>query len=313
MNIIACVEKDSRIPCTFLRYSLPDGKIRSVSCSSTDVLYILTNSCEIFSLCCSTLALTKMAISGLQSRGHITRLLYHDGLVYVVQWFGLHIGAAIYKCNIEHNSSLRVVGSYTCTTRHRHMLSHMLRIKGGYLYSSTSTNIDVIDSNTMTLLSTIMLPCTCGITDIATSKDNKMHVATVNGVRVCTTDGTFTGQSYLDGVFCVSITCTSDGYSIVGMKEKVAVVSSDLISVHYISATSMGTWHCHVMCDAVDNSLVITDMLNSRESLVIVPQEVYRPPFSLFSLCMSTILLNANELPISLLPSRFCEQIERYI
>ena len=145
--------------------------------------------------------------------------------------------------------------------------------------------------------------------NIAVSRDDKLHVATRNGVHIYTTDGTPTGQSYLDRVECESITCTSDGYSIVGMEGKVAVVSSDLTAICILSVNVLNMYH--VMCDGVGNSLVIMDSTGS--SFAIVPQEVYRLPFSLFSLCMSTILLNADELPISLLPPRIHKLVKKYI
>ena len=46
------------------------------------------------------------------------------------------------------------------------------------------------------------------VCDIAVSEDDKLHVATEGGVHVYTTDGTCTGQSYLAGEKCMSITCT---------------------------------------------------------------------------------------------------------
>ena len=67
------------------------------------------------------------------------------------------------------------------------------------------------------------------------------------------------------------------------MEGKVVVVSSDLTPI--LSVNVDNNMYC-VMCDRVDNSLIIMDSIGS--SFAIVPQEVYRPPFSLFSLCMST-------------------------
>ena len=93
----------------------------------------------------------------------------------------------------------------------------------------------------------------------------------------------------------------------VGMEGKVAVVSSDLTAICILSVNVLNMYH--VMCDGVGNSLVIMDSTGS--SFAIVPQEVYRLPFSLFSLCMSTILLNADELPISLLPPRIHKLVKK--
>ena len=172
----------------------------------------------------------------------------------------------------------------------------------------------VIDSDTMTLISTV--PLQGDVWDVAVSRDGKLHAATSRGVRVYTADGTYmyTGQSYLDELTCMSssecmsITCTINGYSIVGMMYRVAVVSSDLTSVHYISTGRMG--YEHVVCNAVDNSLVVWNYDYSH--VVVVPLEVYQPPFSLFTLCVSTIILYKNELPISLLPPRLYKLILKY-
>ena len=105
--------KGLKIPCTVSRYKIPDT-IYDVSFSSTspDVLYILTTNGEIFSLQVSTLNLTKMVISGVQSTGSVCvyGLLCHNGFIYI-QWNtdGYHVS----KCIIEHNSSLRAISSYT--------------------------------------------------------------------------------------------------------------------------------------------------------------------------------------------------------
>ena len=152
--------------------------------------------------------------------------------------------------------------------------------------------------------------------DVAVSKDGKLHAATSRGVHVYTTDGAYTGQSYLDeltctssSVRCMSIACTTNGYSIIGMKDRVAVVSSDSTSVHYISAGSM--YYDYVICNAVDNSLVVWNYEAAGYlDVVVVPSEVYQPLFSLSTLCVPSIML--YELPISLLSPRACELILKY-
>ena len=296
------------VPCTILQHRIPNKRIIDISSSSTspDVLYVLTSRDDIFSLRVSTLTLTKMVISGLRPTGLIWSLVCHKEFVYIVRW-DVDIGTAVYKCVVEQNGSLRAVGSFMWH-RYMYMLTHMLHAdtRGGRLYFTTVTNIYVIDSATMTQLPTLSVQRF--VTGMAVSCDDKLHVATRNGVHVYTTDGTPTGQSYLNGKRCKSISCTSDGYSIVGMEGKVVVVSSDLISILSVNVDDN---MYRVMCDRVDNSLVIMDSIGS--SFAIVPQEVYRPPFSLFSLCMSTILRNVNELPISLLPQRIHKLLKRYI
>ena len=316
--------KSLKIPYTISKYKIQDKWILDISFSSTspDVLYVLTRDGGIFSLRVSTLTLTKMTISGLQSSGHIWSLQCHNEFVYVYEFISDTLCAAVYKCIIEHSgSSLRVIGSCAWVHKgHSHVLSHMLDVRGGCLYLSTCIDVFIINSDTMTRLSTVSLQHRIAgivvslrhrIGGIAVSHDDKLHVATDNGVHVYTTDGTPTGHSYLDGERCVSVTCTSDGYSIVGMEGKVVVVSSDPLCIYHMYTSSTDTCVYHVMCDRVDNSLVIMDSIGSL--FAIVPQEFYRPPFSLFLLCMSTILLNVNELPISLLPPGLHKLAKKYL
>ena len=105
--------KSFKIPSTITRYKIPDY-VCGVSFSSTspDVLYILTHNLhvhskdEVFSLNVSTLTLTKMVISGLQSTGKINSLVCHNEFIYIA-----HIDG-VYKCIIEDNSSLRVIAGY---------------------------------------------------------------------------------------------------------------------------------------------------------------------------------------------------------
>ena len=223
------------------------------------------------------------------------RLLCHNQGIYIAQY------DAISKCSIEGSCSLRVTGR--CYLPYGYYRISSLAINDGPLYVCSGCNMYVIDSDTMTLISTI--PLQYNVVDVAVSKDGKLHAATRRGVRVYTTDGTYTGQSYLDELNCMSITCTTNGYSIVGMMDRVAVVSSDLTSVHYISTGRM--YYDRVMCNAVDNSLVVWNYGDA--DVVVVPPKVYQPPFSLFTLCVSTIILYKNELPISLLPSRLYKLI----
>ena len=287
--------KGLKITNTVSQYRIPkEIQIRNISFSSTspDVL-VLTSGNEIFSLNISTLTLTKMVISGLQST--IVGLLCHNQAIYIAQ-------DAISKCSIEGSCSLRVTGRWNLLPYTYYRMS--LAINGGLLYvcSVGTRSMYSIDSDTMTLISTI--PLQYNVRDAAVSRDGKLHAATSRGVRVYTTDGTYTGQSYLDKLTCISIAHTTNRYSIVGMKDRVAVVSSDLTSVHYISTGGM-CYNC-IMCN--DNSLVVWNCYNAAD-VVVVPPEVYQPPFSLFTLCVSTIILYKNELPISLLPPRLYKLI----
>ena len=137
--------------------------------------------------------------------------------------------------------------------------------------------------------------------DIAVSTDDKLHVATYDGVHIYTTDGTYTGQSYLDGQWCESVTCTSNGYAVsVDINSRnvhIAILSHDLTCISYVHL------YTYSLCDvvrysSVDNSLAVT----KHNRVIQLPQELYQPPFSLFSLCVRTILPLANDLPTFLLP-----------
>ena len=117
--------------------------------------------------------------------------------------------------NIQHLTLiLRVTGRWNLPQYTYYRIS--LTINDGHLYVCTRS-MYIIDSDTMTLISTI--PLQYNVLDAAVSRDGKLHAATSKGVRVYTTDGTYTGQSHLDKLTCTSIACTTNGYSIVGMKD----------------------------------------------------------------------------------------------
>ena len=161
----------------------------------------------------------------------------------------------------------------------------------------------------MTLVSTISLchDAYC----IAVSQDDKLHVTTNNGVHIYRADGSYTGMVYLEGERCLPIACTSNEYIVVGMKRKVAVVSSDLTSTHYIMLTSMSHW-CYVRCSPVDNTLAIVDW-SGNGSFILLPQETYQPPFSLSTLCKSTILSHPDVLLTTFLPPIIYRQFKHNI
>ena len=179
-----------------------------------------------------------------------------------------------------------------------------------YYRSRSRRNIGVIDSDTMTLISTISL-CHDGY-DIAVSQNDKLHVTTDNGVHIYRADGSYTGMVYLEGERCLSIACTSNGYIVVGMERKVAVVSSDLTSTHYIMLPSMSHW-CYVRCSPVDNTLAIVDYWWNSYRFILLPQETYQPPFSLSTLCKSTILSHPDVLLTTFLPPIIYRQFKHHI
>ena len=169
-----------------------------------------------------------------------------------------------------------------------------------YMYLYNCKMLYIIDSDTMTPLSCISLQHNAW--DIAVSEDDRLHVATYNGVHIYTTDGTYTGQSYLDEEECQSIICISDGYMAVMPNGLILLISSDL---HTIAAYKINmNLIQRVKYNPVDNTLAIVNNNSNCCELVLLPQEVFQPPFSLFSLCVSTISLYADKLPISLLPPK---------
>ena len=148
--------------------------------------------------------------------------------------------------------------------------------------------------------------------DIAVSQDDKLHVTTDNGVHIYRADGSYTGMVYLEGEDCCTIACTSNGYIVVGMERKVAVVSSDLTSTHYIMLSSMSHW-CYVRCSPVDNTLAIVDYWWNSYRFILLPQETYQPPFSLSTLCKSTILSHPDVLLTTFLPPIIYRQFKHHI
>ena len=240
-------------------------------------------------------SVTSMAVEGLEL-DDVWNVTCHAEFVYFVTY------DAVYQCVAKNCCTLSAVQSFP----YDHIL--MPEVVGGnnHLYLYTSNILCIIDIDTMTSLPAISLQHDAW--DIAVSGDDRLHVATHDGVHIYTADGTYTGQSYLDGRHCNSVTCVGDGYVAVACTPDrlIWLISCDL----YVTATykiSMDLTSC-IKYNPADGTLAIVNNHNCCE-LVLLPQEVYRPPFSLFSLCMSTIILNADELPISLLPSTFYERI----
>ena len=141
--------------------------------------------------------------------------------------------------------------------------------------------------------------------------NGQLHVATSIGVHIYTTNSVDTCQSYLDGEVCTSIACTSNGSIVVGMMNKIAVVSSELRSIYYlhISTCTPSTRYYRVRYNTVNRSLAVLVSENEQYwdcsycKLLLLPPEAYQYPFSLTSLCISTIVQYADVLPINLLPT----------
>ena len=286
---------DLKIPHFTQLYKMPN-EIWSISFSSIspDVLYILTFDGAIYSLNIITLAVTK--IINLQSvAGDI---LCHNDILYI------STSAAIYKYTTDGEclTSINNDGGW--------WFGAVGKDDKLYYTSQNSTSIGVIDSDTMTLISTISL-CHDPY-DIAVSQDDKLHVTTDNGVHIYRADGSYTGMVYLQGEHCCTIVYTSNGYIVVGMKRKVAVVSSDLTSTHYIMLSSMSCW-CYVRCSPVDNTLAVDWNTPRGNRFILLPQETYQPPFSLSTLCKSTILSHPDVLLTTFLPPIIYRQFKHHI
>ena len=264
----------------------------SFSSTSPDVLYILTDDGAIHSLNITTLAVTK--IINLQSVGG---LLCHNDILYI------STSAAIYKYTTDGEC-------LTSINNDGDSLWFGAVGKDNKLYYTSGRSIGVIDSDTMTLLSTVSL-CYDAY-DIAVSQDDKLHVTTNNGVHIYRADGSYTGVVYLEGEDCGTIACTSNRYIVVGMERKVAVVSSDLTTTHYIMLSSMSRW-CYVRCSPVDNTLAIVDWRGYDNRFILLPQETYQPPFSLSTLCKSTILSHPDVLLTTFLPPIMYRQFKHHI
>ena len=283
-----------KIPHFTQLYKIPN-RIDDISFSSTspDVLYILTGDGAIHSLNITTLAVTK--IINLQSADGL--LCYND-ILYI------STSTAIYKYTTDGEclTSINNDGGWC--------FGAVGKDDKLYNTSGNRRSIDFIDSDTMTLISTISL---CHFANyIAVSQDDKLHVATNNGVHIYRADGSYTGIVYLEGEDCCTIACTSNGYIVVGMERKVAVISSDLTSTHYIMLPSMSHW-CYVRCSPVDNTLAIVDYWWNSYRFILLPQETYQPPFSLSTLCKSTILSHPDVLLTTFLPPIIYRQFKHHI
>ena len=284
-----------KIPHFTQLYKMPNGIYHtSFSSTSPDVLYILTDDGAIHSLNITTLAVTK--IINLQSVAG--DLLCHNDILYI------NTSAAIYKYTTDGEclTSINNDGGW--------WFGAVGKDDKLYYTSRNGRSIGVIDSDTMTLISTISL-CHDAYR-IAVSQDDKLHVTTNNGVHIYRADGSYSGMVYLEGEDCCTIACTSNGYIVVGMERKVAVVSSDLTSTHYIMLSNM-SWWCYVRCSPVDNTLAIVDWNGYDNRFILLPQETYQPPFSLSTLCKSTILSHPKVLLTTFLPPIIYRQFNHHI
>ena len=290
----------------------------SFSTTSPDVVYVLTRhnddydcdtsahtdevaygpECEIFTIDTYDSSVTSMAVEGLEL-DDVLNVTCHGKFVCVTT------PDAIYKCVAKSRYTLSAVQAFP----YDYILTPEVVAGNRYLYLHSCRMLCIVDSDTMTRLSTVSLQHI--ILDMAVLRDDdKLHVATRDGVHIYTGDGTYTGQSYLDGRHCNSITFVADRCVAVASNTFISLVSHDLtvISTYEINVD----FTPFIRCNQADGTLAIVNNHNCCE-LVLLPQEVYRPPFSLFSLCMSTILLNADELPISLLPPKLFRLVKSCI
>ena len=315
-----CYWKNLVVPSSLPKHSVLNQKIKDVSFSniSSDVLYVLTEHSEIFSLCVTTLSVSKMMVSGLQSPNPILRILCWDEFIYV-----LHYGT-VSKCVIDDDNLKVTVMSSHQVNMLQSSCEPAIAIKRGCVFImyfgtvgfNSGWCIALIDSDTMTLLSTTPLAHVPSLfaRDIAVSVDNKLHIVSADGVYVYTMDVIHTGQVYLQhegadfsGDNSWAIRCTNNGYSIVTMEHRLAVVScSDYTILYYIVINNttpnffVKSW-VMVRYSPVDDSLAVVSFNNERR-LSVVPREAYLPPFSLQQLCLSTISSSPNILLATYLP-----------
>ena len=142
---------------------------------------------------------------------------------------------------------------------------------------------------------------------------DKKHVISEKyetSVDIYTTDGVYTGKSYLDGRRCWSIACTSNGYIVIGLRYCVAVISTTDYGIYFISMPRIMS-RLKVWCNPVDNTLAIASDWDERY-LLLLPQESYMPPFPLATLCIATIVKNPNII-LATLPPITIKQLLRYI
>ena len=286
---------------------LQEGKkISDISFSSVspNILYILTHDDEIFRFEINALTLTRMTIVPYLKR--LCCLVCHKDYVYITEK-----GRTIHKYAIENSHTLRQVSLCHTHRRNEHFTSDSVAISRiGLLYHCDGRSyLPIVNTHTMELQSSKYLDHYQY--DMAIKYD-QLHVATKSGIHIYTSDCKYTGESYLNGEVCGSVACTSHGYTIVGMKNKIAIVSQDLESTYYMQMSTPSKSSYHVRCGTIDNSIAIVDSTCSNVYLTIVSQEGYTPPFSLQTLCVSTIALHRNELPaITLLPPKLKELVQQ--
>ena len=150
---------------------------------------------------------------------HVWTMTCHGKYMYIITYYN-----TIYKCVDKRGCTLSVIQAlpYDSILPPNVVAGN----KCLYMYVYNCEVLYIVDSDTMTLLSTISLQHKAW--DIAVSEDDRLHVATYNGVHIYTTDGAYTGQSYLDGKECESLTCISDGYMAVTPNRLILLISHDL-------------------------------------------------------------------------------------
>ena len=193
----------------------------------------------------------------------------------------------------------------------------VLYIRGYGNYDDT--NFDDTDFYSVNVSTLEMAPCDkdsidrklCASDYESCIVGDKKHVISgkyETSVDIYTTDGVYTGMSYLDGRPCWSIACTSNGYIVIGLRYCVAVISSDYGI--YISMPRVMS-RLKVWCNPVDNTLVIASDRDGNY-LLLLPQKSYMPPFPLATLCIATIVESPNII-LATLPPIIIKQLLRYI
>lgn len=160
--------------------------------------------------------------------------------------------------------------------------------------------VNIYDKESKKLCNQVKLPLssTDNVTDACVSS-NKMILQLATGCGVGRYSLAREGQyliGYLPEEYCEAITETKDSYTIIAIAQKLNVIypkCSGLFSIHgNITPTSLAI-------DPVKEDLWILD---TECRLFSLPKNLYTPPFSLLSLCLSVVFLQLHELPMFLLP-----------
>lgn len=137
---------------------------------------------------------------------------------------------------------------------------------------------------------------------ITVTGQGKVHIATSHTVLVY--ENMERTGTYLDHHFCHSIASSSTTV-LVGVKYAVVGVCPETCHVLYTVTVPEISF---VWCSLIDDTLGLVH----REKLMILPKEVYRPPYCLASLCLSVIQDHYDQLPVGMLPPALLRLVHKH-